>query len=125
VPLADIPKRFVRPPTSPTNSRSSRFALTRYTDTNPKHFEEDHLIALSAGGAPKDPRNLWPEPRISECGAEKKDQLEIVLYKMVCSQEITLAEAQHRMTTNWIDAWKQHVPSHQNIGLRAGLNESH
>ena len=80
-----------------------------YDDLNPKHFEEDHLIALSIGGAPHDPRNLWPEPRLSEWNAAKKDQLEFVLYKMVCRDEISLAEAQHEMGTNWIEAWKRYV----------------
>lgn len=80
-----------------------------YADTNPKHYEEDHLIALSIGGAPNDTRNLWPEPRISEWGAEKKDQLEKVLYKNVCAQKLTLAEAQHAMATNWIAAWKRYM----------------
>ena len=84
-----------------------------YTDINPKHYEEDHLIALSIGGAPDDPKNLWPEPRKSEWGASKKDQLEFVMYRMVCAHEMTLAEAQHAMATNWIEAWKQYVPSHK------------
>lgn len=40
---------------------------------------------------------------------DKKDQLEFVLYKMICAQEITLAEAQHAMATNWIEAWKRYM----------------
>ncbi len=84
-----------------------------YADTNPKHYEEDHLIALSIGGAPDDQRNLWPEPRKSEWGADKKNQLEFVMYRMLCSGEISLADAQHAMATNWIEAWKQYVPNHR------------
>ena len=49
---------------------------------------------------------------------EKKDRLEFVLYKMVCAQEISLAEAQHAMATNWIEAWKQYVPSHQHYRFK-------
>ena len=67
------------------------------------------MIALSIGGDPRDPHNLWPEPRTSEWGAAKKDQLEFVLYKMVCRDEISLADAQHEMATNWIEAWKRYV----------------
>ncbi len=106
--------KTIRPPAHFTNKLKKRqIRAYGYADRNPKHYEEDHLIALSIGGAPDDPRNLWPEPRISEWGADKKDQLEFVLYKMVCSQEIRLVDAQNAMATNWIEAWKQYVPSHQ------------
>jgi hypothetical protein len=27
---------------------------------SPSDYEEDHLVPLSIGGAPRDPRNLWP-----------------------------------------------------------------
>src|SRR5450759_5213996 len=88
----------IRPPAHFTNKLKKRqLREYGYADRNPKHYEEDHLIALSIGGAPDDPRNLWPEPRISEWNAGKKDRLEFVLYKMVCAQEISLPEAQHAM----------------------------
>ncbi len=106
--------KTIRPPAHYTNKLKKRqMREYGYADRNPKHYEEDHLIALSIGGAPHDPRNLWPEPRISEWDAQKKDQLEFVLYKMVCDQEISLAEAQHAMATNWIEAWERYVPSHR------------
>ena len=106
--------KTIRPPAHLTNKlKKSQIRAYGYADRNPKHYEEDHLIALSIGGAPDDPYNLWPEPRISEWGADKKDQLEFVLYKMVCAQEIRLTEAQNAMATNWIEAWKRYVPSHQ------------
>ena len=34
-----------------------------YADTSTADYEEDHLIPLELGGAPRDPNNLWPEPR--------------------------------------------------------------
>jgi hypothetical protein len=111
--------KTIRPPAHFTNKLKKRqLREYGYADRNPKHYEEDHLIALSIGGAPDDPRNLWPEPRISEWNAKKKDRLEFVLYKMVCAQEISLAEAQHAMETNWIEAWKQYVPSHQHYRFK-------
>ncbi len=33
-------------------------------------------MPLSIGGAPRDPHNLWPEPRTGPNNAEQKDQLE-------------------------------------------------
>ena len=111
--------KSIRPTAHFTNSLKKRqLREYGYADRNPKHYEEDHLIALSIGGAPSDPRNLWPEPRNSEWNAEKKDGLEFVLYKMVCNQEISLAEAQHEMATNWIEAWKRYVPSHQHYRFK-------
>ena len=111
--------KTIRPPAYFTNKLKKRqLREYGYADRNPKHYEEDHLIALSIGGAPDDPRNLWPEPRNSVWSAEKKDQLEFVMYKMVCSHELSLAEAQHAMASNWIEAWEQYVPSHQKYRFR-------
>lgn len=111
--------KTIRPPAHFTNKLKKRqMREYGYADRNPKHYEEDHLIALSIGGASDDPRNLWPEPRKSEWGAKKKDRLEFVLYKMVCNQEISLADAQHAMATNWIEAWKQYVPSHEHYRFK-------
>jgi hypothetical protein len=111
--------KTIRPPAHFTNKLKKRqIREYGYADRNPKHYEEDHLIALSIGGAPDDPRNLWPEPRISEWDAKKNDRLEFVLYKMVCTQEISLADAQHAMATNWIEAWKQYVPSHKHYRFK-------
>jgi len=111
--------KTIRPHAHYTNKLKKRqMREYGYADRNPKHYEEDHLVALSIGGAPHDPRNLWPEPRSSEWSAKEKDRLEFVLYKMVCRQEIPLAEAQHAMATNWIDAWKQYVPSHQHYRFK-------
>jgi hypothetical protein len=106
--------KTIRPPAHFTNKLKKRqLREYGYADRNPKHYEEDHLIALSIGGAPEDVRNLWPQPRISEWNAKKKDQLEFVLYKMICADEILLSEAQHAMATNWIEAWKRYVLRHR------------
>ena len=36
-------------------------SLAAYGDTGPLHaFEYDNLVPLELGGAPNDPRNLWP-----------------------------------------------------------------
>jgi len=111
--------KTIRPPAHFTNKLKKRqMREYGYADRNPKHYEEDHLIALSIGGAPNDPRNLWPEPHNSEWSAKQKDRLEFVLYKMVCAQEISLTEAQHAMATNWIEAWKRYVPSHQHYRFK-------
>lgn len=102
--------KTIRPPARYTNKlKKWQISEYGYSDINPMHYEEDHLIALSIGGAPGDPHNLWPQPRNSEWGADKKDQLERMLYKNVCAQKVTLAEAQRAMASNWIEAWKRYL----------------
>ncbi len=40
-----------------------RLGMAAYNDPGPiSGYEEDHLVAIEAGGSPSDPRNLWPEP---------------------------------------------------------------
>ena len=102
--------KTVRPPASYTNKLKKRqIREYGYDDKNPKHYEEDHLIPLSIGGNPKNPKNLWPEPRKTEWNAGKKDQLEFVIYKMVCNNEIKLKDAQEQISSNWIIAYRKYV----------------
>lgn len=102
--------KTIRPPAYYTNHlKKLQIRQYGYADRNPRDYEEDHLIALSLGGSPTDERNLWPEPRNSEWGADKKDELEFVLYKKVCAGQVSLAQAQHDMATNWIEAYKLYM----------------
>ncbi len=102
--------KTIRPPANYTNALKKKQLLQYgYADLNPRDYEEDHLIALSIGGAPFDAGNLWPEPRLSEWGAKKKDQLEFVLYKLVCAHQVSLLDAQQAMASDWISAWKKYV----------------
>ena len=104
--------KTVRPPTYFTNRlKKSQIREYGFADHDPSNYEEDHLIPLSIGGHPTDERNLWPQARRSEWGADKKDQLEVVLYKLVCSGRVPLADAQREMAQDWISAWKRYVPS--------------
>jgi hypothetical protein len=52
----------VRPAVSIT--RKEKIAsMAAYGATGPSSsYEYDHLVSLELGGAPNDPRNLWPEP---------------------------------------------------------------
>jgi hypothetical protein len=56
----------------------------------PSAYEEDHLVPLELGGAPRNPKNLWPEPRSQ---AAASDPLETQLKHRVCSRLMTLARA--------------------------------
>ncbi len=75
-------------------------------DTNPKDYEEDHLISLELGGNPSDPRNLWPEPYNTvfdgqKVGAHQKDATENALKRAVCDGTLSLVEAQRIISTDW------------------------
>jgi hypothetical protein len=67
--------RTVRPPQNYTYALK-RQQIAGYADRRAADYEEDHLIPLSLGGAPYDPRNLWPEPRYPADAwtADEKDE---------------------------------------------------
>jgi len=85
--------KTIRPPVEYTNALKLRqmrvYGLTR----SPRDYQEDHLISLELGGAPRDPRNLWPEPYPR---AAKVDTIENELNAEVCSGSMSLADAQRR-----------------------------
>ena len=102
--------KSIRPPSYYTNKLKKRqLAEYGYADANPKHYEEDHLIPLSIGGSPDHPKNLWPQPRLSEWNAEKKDRLEFKIYRLVCEGKVPLDEARQAMAENWIEAYKRYM----------------
>ena len=63
-------------------------------------FEIDHLISLELGGS-NDIKNLWPQSYCGENGAHKKDKLENELHKQVCSEKLTLDDAQKCISSDW------------------------
>jgi hypothetical protein len=65
---------------------------------SPLSYKEDHLVPLSIGGAPRDPRNLFPQPTAK---ATEKEELEEHLHKAVCSGQMTLTAAQAKMLHDW------------------------
>ncbi|MGW1157033.1 hypothetical protein ACWD5Q_00750 [Streptomyces sp. NPDC002513] len=95
----------VRPPTSYTNPLKAQGIIDYgYSDTNMSDYEEDHLVPLELGGAPRDPRNLWPEPHYGTKTAYTKDGVETKLKNAVCNGTITLSSARSAIGTNWTTA---------------------
>ena len=81
----------IRPPADYTDALKLK-QMRQYGETGPPSaYEEDHLISLELGGAPRDPRNLWPEPRPR---ADELDRIENELNAKVCLGELSLADAQ-------------------------------
>jgi hypothetical protein len=90
--------KTIRPPVSYTDHlKAQQMAQYGFTDA-PRLHEEDHLISLELGGAPSDPKNLWPEPGASP---NPKDKVENFLHDAVCAGRVPLVEAQQRIATNW------------------------
>lgn len=82
-------------------------AMHDYGVANTRMFEYDHLIPLELGGAPSDPKNLWPEPyhvlrgKAGDQGAYSKDHVENYLRVQVCAGTVTLARAQALIRRDW------------------------
>lgn len=85
--------RTIRPPTSYTNELKRKQMREYSVGGSLSDYQEDHLISLSLGGHPTDPRNLWPEPNPR---AVEVDATELDLNDKVCSGELSLAEAQQQ-----------------------------
>jgi hypothetical protein len=89
----------VRPAESITEQEKIA-SVAAYGDTGSLgDYEYDHFVPLELGGATNDPRNLWPEPGPSP---NAKDTVEDEIRQKVCDGEITLAQAQHEIMTNWV-----------------------
>ena len=101
----------IRPPVSYTDKlKVQQIQQYGYSDTNKANYEEDHLIPLGVGGHPRDPKNLWPEPRHSEpYNASVKDTLENTLHNLVCSGQVPLDTARQAFARDWVAAYHKYV----------------
>jgi len=89
----------IRPPAGYTNrlKREQKIAYgeTALTDAQ---LEEDHLVSLSAGGSPNDPRNLFPQPWPD---AHRKDTDEHRVNRDICAGRVTLQQGQAQLLSKW------------------------
>ncbi|MBM3770182.1 MAG: HNH endonuclease [Acidimicrobiia bacterium] len=109
VPVDELCRLQMREPEPiPTSVRAA--VLRAYgMEAAPDHeYELDFLITPALGGSP-DPRNLWPEPYHSPVwNASVKDELEILLPRLVCAGQIDLETAQRDIAIDWIAAYKKY-----------------
>lgn len=105
--------RSVRPPQSYTHDlKVQQIREYGLADTDLRDYEEDHLIPLEIGGAPSDPRNLWPEAyqtSVPDGGARFKDKVENYLHDEVCVGHLTLAQAQSEIAGDWYRVYQTSV----------------
>jgi hypothetical protein len=105
--------RQYRPSSSYTNAlKRQQLIAYGYSDIDPSHYEEDHLVPLEIGGDGKDPRNLWPEPHEGKNNSFDKDRVENWLRRQVCTGTMTVGEAQRGITSDW----RQYLPQ---VGVAA------
>lgn len=69
-------------------------------------YEVDHLISLELGGS-NDIANLWAEAANPTPGFHEKDKVENYLHKQVCSDVITLEQAQREISNNWVAVYEK------------------
>lgn len=93
----------VRPPSSYTTALKVRQMRAQGLRGKSADYEEDHLVPLALGGAPRDPANLWPEPWPNAHG---KDVVEARVHRAVCAGRMTLAAGRRVFTTG---AWRKQV----------------
>ena len=78
--------------------KAAQVAHGPYADKDPSHYVEDELIPVELGGAPTDPRNLWPQTTDM---VALKNREENHLRTVVCHGGITPAAAQNELLQNW------------------------
>jgi len=85
----------VRPPASYTSALERRQIRELGLPGTAADYEEDHLMPLTLGGAPRDPKNLRP---VLLAVAKKHDVWEVRLRNEVCNGTSTLAATRARMS---------------------------
>jgi hypothetical protein len=102
----------IRPPSAYTGAlKLVQIVEYGYADRDPSHYQEDHLVPLELGGAPRDPHNLWPEPNDivlpdgTSIASDAKDNLEDYLHRAVCVGTMPLGDSQRLIAGDWIAAW--------------------
>jgi len=92
-----------RPPSSYTSAlKVQQIRELGYENTDPRAYQEDHLVSLSLGGNPTSPLNLWPQPWDQ---ARRDDRIEYQLYLRACKgvgRSLSVREA-----VRWEKRWKR------------------
>ena len=78
-----------------------------YAGKKTSSYEEDHLISLELGGAPRSAKNLRPEAYKPKPGARQKDTVENYLNRQVCDGKMKLGTAQRREARDWVRVYRE------------------
>jgi hypothetical protein len=94
--------KTIRPPATYTRALKLQQIKAEGLTGPVSSYEEDHRVPLELGGAPRDPMNLSPEAGASP---NPKDHDESTFRELVCSGQLTLAEAQQQFIAKWLAAY--------------------
>lgn len=91
----------------PLDVKRQAYAEYGITQHAAGEFEVDHLISLELGGS-NSLKNLWPQSYHTQpWNAHVKDALENALHEQVCTNQISLPDAQRAIATDWIGAYQR------------------
>ncbi len=71
----------------------------------------DHRIPIEAGGAPRDPLNLWVEIKLGAFGASAKDKLEGAVRADICAHRLTLEQGRAIFLGDWAVEYQRRFPT--------------
>jgi hypothetical protein len=69
----------------------------------------DHVIPLALGGHPRKLDNLALQPWDGDDGAKRKDRIEVKLQCLVCSGQVSLADARREIIEDWQAAYHRYA----------------
>jgi hypothetical protein len=101
----------------------ARQVFREYGIRNPGagHYEVDYLITPALGGA-EDVRNMWPQPYSTGIwNSHVKDALEDHLRQLVCSGEVSLADAQQELSKDWVAAYQKRFHTSRPLAQHASF----
>ena len=85
--------------------KNKAYQIYGITSRKPGQYEIDHLISLQLGGS-NEISNLWPQSYVTmPWNAHVKDKLENKLHSLVCKGQMTLKEAQDKISGDWIKSY--------------------
>jgi hypothetical protein len=121
---ADVCRKPLEVHTHPVQASLGKQVFEQYGIRNPepRHYELDYLIDPELGGA-DDARNLWPQPYSALWNANVKDALEDHLRELVCTNRISLEQAQRDISTDWIWAYKRYFHTDQPLSIHLAFRK--
>lgn len=113
--------KSVRPATSYINGvKVMLMQRAKMNSALAQYYVVDHIVPLELGGHPRKLDNLALQLREGENGAKRKDRIETKLHCLVCSGQVTLANAQREILEDWQTAYHRYatVKCHRRKGRR-------
>ena len=94
--------KAVRPPVNFTNHvKQTLLKRAGHDQEEAFKYKVDHIVPLALGGHPRKLENLELERRDGASSAKRKNRIEAKLQCLVCSGQVTLADAQQEISTDW------------------------